>query len=53
MELNMTFNALPWKFIEKNHNYEITQDEAIEDQIKLQILVEKLNSNYNRRSVKK
>ena len=53
MELNMTFNVLPLKFIEKNHNYEITQDEAIEDQIKLQILVNKLNSNYNRRSVKK
>ena len=43
----------PLKFIEKNHNYEITQYEAIEDQRKLQILVNKLNSNYNRRSVKR
>ena len=27
--------TVPLKFIEKNHNYEITLDEAIEDQIEL------------------
>ena len=33
--------VLPLKFIEKNHNHEITLDEAIEDQIKLEILISK------------
>ena len=45
--------ALPLKFIEKIHNYEITLDEAREDQIKLKILIKKLNNNYNPRSQKK
>ena len=45
--------VLPLKFIEKNHNHEITLDEAIEDQIKLEILISKLNYNYNPRSLKK
>ena len=45
--------ALPLKFIEKIHNYEITLDEAIEDQITLEILISKLNNNYNPRSLKK
>ena len=35
------------KFIEKTHNYEITLDEAKNDQTKLGILINKLNSNYN------
>ena len=37
----------PSKFIEKIYNYEITLDEAIEDQIKLNILISKLNNDYN------
>ena len=40
-------SALPLKFIEKIHNYKITLDEAIEDQIKLKTLISKLNNNYN------
>ena len=38
----------PSKFIEKIHNYEITLDEAKNDQTKLGILINKLN-NYNPR----
>ena len=45
--------ALPLKFIEKIYNYQITLDEAIEDQIKLEILIKKQNNNYNPRSLKK
>ena len=41
--------ALPLKFIEKIHNYEITLDESIEDQKELKILINKLNSDYNPR----
>ena len=37
----------PLKFIEKIHNYEITLDEAKNDQTKLGILINKLNNNYN------
>ena len=44
---------LPLKFIEKFHNYEITLDEAIDDQTKLKILINKLNNNYNPRIPKK
>ena len=44
---------LPLKFIEKIHNYEITLDEAIEDQTELRILINKLNNEYNRRILKK
>ena len=36
----------PLKFIEKIYNYEITLDEAINDQTELRILINKLN-NYN------
>ena len=35
--------ALPLKFIEKIHNYEITLDEAIEEQAELKELINKLN----------
>ena len=45
--------ALPLKFIEKIYNYEITLDEAIEDQIKLKILISKLNNDYTPRIQKK
>ena len=47
--------ALPLKFIEKIHNYEITLDEAIEEQTELIKLINKLNeydqgnSKINRR----
>ena len=41
------------KFIKKIHNYEITLNEAIEDQTKLRILINKLNNQYNPRSLKK
>ena len=45
--------TVPLKFIEKIHNYEITLDEAIEDQIELQTLIKKLNNNYTPRNPKK
>ena len=45
--------ALPLKFIEKVYNYQITLHEATEDQIKLEILINKQNNNYNPRSLKK
>ena len=45
--------ALPLKFIEKIHNYEITLDEAIEEQTELRILINKLNNDYNPRIPKK
>ena len=41
------------KFIEKTHNYEITLDEAKNDQTKLGILINKLNNNYNPKILKK
>ena len=43
----------PLKFIEKIHNYEITLNEAIEDQTKLKILINNVNNDYNPRSEKK
>ena len=54
MELN-DFNcfSLPLRFIEKIHDYEITLNEAIEDQTKLKILITRLNNEYNPRSQKK
>ena len=54
MELN-DFNcfSLPLRFIEKIHDYKITLNEAIEDQTKLKILINKLNNDYNPRSTKK
>ena len=38
--------ALPLKFIEKIHNYEITLDEAMDHQEKLEKLISRLE-NYN------
>ena len=43
---------LPLKFIAKIHKYENTLDEAIEDQTKLKVLINKLNE-YNPRTTKK
>ena len=40
--------TLPLRFAEKIHNYEITLDEAINNQTELSILINKLN-NYNPR----
>ena len=44
--------SLPLKFIEKIHNYEITLDEAINDQTKLNILMSNLKK-YNPKSLEK
>ena len=44
--------VLPFKFIEKIHSYETTLDEAIEDQVELEILINKLSTDYNPRSLK-
>ena len=44
--------SLPLKLIAKIHNYEIIRDEAIVDQTKLKILINKLNE-YNPRNPKK
>ena len=44
---------LPLKFIEKIHNYEITLDEAINDQQDLNILINKLNNDYEPRNLEK
>ena len=55
VEPNMTLTvfAFPLKFIGKNHNYEITLDEAIEEQTELRILINKLNNDYKPRIPKK
>ena len=45
--------ALPLKFIEKIHNYEITLGEAIEQQTELRELINKLNDYGPRISKKK
>ena len=45
--------TLPLKFIEKIHKYETTLNDAINDQVELEILINKLNSNYNLCSSKK
>ena len=45
--------SLPLKFIEKIHNYEITLHEAINDQKDLNILINKLNNDYEPRNTKK
>ena len=45
--------ALPLKFIEKIHNYEITLDEAIEEETELRELINKLNDYGPRISKKK
>ena len=44
---------LPLKFINKSYNNEITLDEAIEDQINLKILINKLNNDYKPRNEQK
>ena len=43
----------PLKFIEKVHNYEITLNDARNNQTKLDILINKLNKNYNLKTPKK
>ena len=43
----------PWKFIEKIHNYEITLDEARNNQSVLGILINKLSNNFNSKIPKK
>ena len=45
--------VFPLKFIEKIHNYEITLDEAIEEQTELKELINKLNGYGPRFSKKK
>ena len=42
---------LPLKFVEKNHDYEITLDEAMGDQVKLEKLITRLE-NYNAKNNK-
>ena len=42
--------ALPLKFVEKIHNYEITLDETIKNQTKFKTLINKLNNDYNPRT---
>ena len=41
---NFNIFALPLKFIEKIHNYEITLDEAMDDQEKLEKLISRLEN---------
>ena len=55
MELNITLIVFlfPLKFIEKIHNYEITLDEAINNETELGILIKKLNNDYNPKIPKK
>ena len=48
---NFNIFALPLKFVEKIHNYEITQDEAMDDQAKLEKLIIRLE-NYNAKNKK-
>ena len=43
----------PLKFIEKIHNYEITLDEARNNQTESGILINKLNNHYNPKTPKK
>ena len=45
--------SLPLKFIEKNYNYKITLNGAIEKQAELKELINKLDNNYKPRSEKK
>ena len=49
---NFNIFALPLKFIEKIHNYEITLDEAMDNQEKLEKLIIRLE-NYGAKSNKK
>ena len=41
------------KFIKKIHNYEITLNDAINDQTELRILINNLNNDYNPKISKK
>ena len=50
MELNIF--TLPLKFVEKTHNYEITLDDTIDDQDKLEKLIFRLR-NYKAKNKKK
>ena len=43
----------PLKFIEKIQNYEITLDEARNNETELRILISKLNNEYNPKTSKK
>ena len=45
--------SLALKFIEKIHNYKITLDKAINDQQDLNVLINKLNNNYEPRNTEK
>ena len=45
--------VLSLKFIEKNHNYEITLDEAINYQTELKILINNLNNDCKPRNSKR
>ena len=49
---NFNIFVLPLKFVEKIHNYEITLDEAMDDQAKLEKLIIRLE-NYNAKNKKK
>ena len=49
---NFNIFALPLKFIEKFHNYEITLDEAMDNQEKLEKLITRLE-NYNAKNKEK
>ena len=44
---------LPLAFIKKIYNYEITINEAINDQTELRILINNLNKDYNPKTSKK
>ena len=50
---NFNCFLLPLKFIEKIHNYEITLGEARNYQTELEILINKLNNDYNSRNPRK
>ena len=49
---NFNIFVLPSKFVEKIYNYEITLDEAMENQTKLEKLIIRLE-NYNAKKIKK
>ena len=50
---NFNHFLFPLKFIEKIHNYEITLDEARNNQTELGLLINKLNNDYNPKLPKK
>ena len=53
MEYDFNCFLFTLKFIEKIHNYEITLDEAKNNQTEYKMLINKLNNDYNPRSPKK